>query len=174
MSAVAVDLLPGEWAVLGLIAEQPTHGYAAAQALSPHGEIGQVWSLSRPLVYRALQKLRDAQLVEPAGTESAGGPQRELLTCTDAGRAALASWLAEPVRHLRDARTVLMLKLAFLQRAGQPVAPLLTAQRAAFSPIVAALAQRVEEQEGFDLTVARFRLETARGIDRFLAASLND
>lgn len=172
MTAVALDLLPGEWAVLGLMAEQPTHGYAAAQKLAPEGEIGQVWSLSRPLVYRALQKLRDAELVEPVGTESAGGPQRELLTCTDAGRAALARWLAEPVRHLRDARTILMLKLAFLQRAGQPTAPLLTAQRAAFAPIVAALAQRVEEERGFDLTVARFRYETARGIDRFLASEL--
>lgn len=166
------DLLPGEWAVLGLIAERPAHGYAAAQALAPHGAIGQVWSLSRPLVYRALQKLRDAELVEPAGTESAGGPQRELLTITAAGGAALAQWLTEPVRHLRDARTVLMLKLAFLQRSGRATAPLLTAQRTAFAPILAALAQRVEEEQGYDLTVARFRYETARGIDRFLAAEL--
>jgi hypothetical protein len=88
------------------------------------------------------------------------------------GRAALAQWLTEPVGHLRDARTILMLKLAFLQRASQPTAPLLAAQRAAFAPILAALAQRVEEERGYDLTVARFRYEAARGVDRFLAAEL--
>jgi DNA-binding PadR family transcriptional regulator len=169
---VAPELLPGEWAVLGLVAEQPTHGYAAAQALAPDGELGQVWSLSRPLVYRSLGKLADAGLVEPAGTESAGGPQRELMTCTEAGRAALQRWLAEPVQHLRDARTVLMLKLAFLQRAGRSPERLLTAQRATFGPIIAALEQRVEEAEGFELTVARFRYETARGVDRFLLSAL--
>ncbi len=44
------SLAPGEWAVLASVAERPTHGFAVAKALGPSGEIGRVWSLSRPLV----------------------------------------------------------------------------------------------------------------------------
>jgi PadR family transcriptional regulator AphA len=164
-----------DWAVLGLVAERPVHGYAVARSLARDGELGGVWTLSRPLVYRALGKLRDAGLVEVAHEETgARGPRRALLAATDAGRAALAAWLGEPVEHLRDARTVLMLKLAFLERSGRDPAPLLEAQRDAFAPLLAALRRRERDADGFELTLARFRAESARGVERFLTAALDD
>ena len=52
------ELSPGEWAVLALLNERPTHGFALARALAPGGEIGRVWSFRRPLVYRALETLQ--------------------------------------------------------------------------------------------------------------------
>jgi hypothetical protein len=39
-----------------------------------------------------------------------------LVEATAAGRRALTGWLAEPVEHVRDARSLLMLKLLFLAR----------------------------------------------------------
>lgn len=166
------DLLPGDWAVLGVVAERPTHGYAVARELSPDGELGAIWALSRPLVYRAIQKLRDGGLIEPVGTQSGGGPRRELLGCTAAGRAAVERWLAEPIDHPRDARTLLMLKLAFLHRAGRDPAGLLRAQQERFEPVIAALGERARESVAFERTIARFRYETARGIARFIEAAL--
>src|SRR5262249_50427505 len=95
------DLGAGEWAVLALLAEQSTHGFAVARAMSPEGEIGKVWTVRRPLVYRAIEVLTEAGFVRPAGTEpSHSGPQRILVEATPAGREALASWLAEPVDHV--------------------------------------------------------------------------
>ena len=39
MALATRDLAPGEWAVLGLLAESPAHGFAIAKAIAPGGEI---------------------------------------------------------------------------------------------------------------------------------------
>ena len=49
----AEQLLLGEWACLGVLYQGPMHGFAIASRLKPDGDIGRVWSLSRPLTYRS-------------------------------------------------------------------------------------------------------------------------
>ena len=162
-------LSAGEWAVLGLIAERPRHGFALRRALSPGEEIGRVWSLPGPLVYRALTTLRAKGLAQVVGAERSDvGPQRTLVTATEAGREALREWLWQPVEHLRDFRSLFMLKLALLDRAGEEPLALLTAQRDRVAPIVAALEERALTSDGFDLALATWRLESARAAARFL------
>ena len=51
------ELTAGEWAALALLTEEATHGFALARTMAPDGEVGRVWSLRRPLVYRALETL---------------------------------------------------------------------------------------------------------------------
>lgn len=163
------DLGAGEWAVLALLAEQPTHGFAVARAMSPDGEIGKVWSMRRPLVYRAIDVLTEAGLVRPAGTEpSSSGPQRTLVEATPEGLAALAQWLAEPVEHVRDARSLLMLKLLFLSRSDNDPAPLLLAQRERFETLTRRLASATDEASGFDQVLLRWRLESTTAAIRFI------
>ena len=41
------ELTAGEWAILALLAESPTHGFAIARAMAPEGEVGQIWSVRR-------------------------------------------------------------------------------------------------------------------------------
>ena len=90
-----------EWAALGLLCERPAHGWAVAQALAPEGEIGRVYSCTRPLTYRALGQLRDAGLVEVKGTvASDAGPARTTLGPTRRGRAAFARWRGSPIEHV--------------------------------------------------------------------------
>jgi len=164
-----MTLSPGEWAVLGLVAERPCHGFAVRKALGPSGEVGRVWSLPGPLVYRALGTLQAKGLAEVVGSErSQVGPQRTLVTATQAGRDALVTWLSEPVDHLRDFRSLFMLKLALLDRAGEEPRTLLEAQKARVAPIVASLEQQVTAGAGFDRTLAMWRLESARAAQRFL------
>ena len=89
-----------EWAVLGLLCEQPAHGWDLARSLAPDGDVGQVWTVSRPLVYRAVAVLRGLGYVEERETApSPLGPQRVLLAPTPRGRQALRRWLGA-----RDAR----------------------------------------------------------------------
>ena len=58
MSRSAPDaLLLGEWACLGVLYAGPAHGFAVAARLKPAGDVGRVWSLSRPLTYRSLDQL---------------------------------------------------------------------------------------------------------------------
>jgi PadR family transcriptional regulator AphA len=155
--------------VLGLLAEQPRHGFALKKALAPDGEIGRVWALPGPLVYRALTTLQAKGMVSVVASEHSDlGPQRTVLSATDEGRGLLREWLRTPVEHLRDVRSHLMLKLALLDRSGGDRTLLLAAQRDVFLPLVQALERRSEESDGFERTLTRWRLESGRAVLRFL------
>ena len=78
-----------EWAVLGLLVERPRHGYDIATELRPGTPVGEVWRLSRQLVYRALERLEALGLVEPRRTEHGTGPPRTVYGPTRRGRDAL-------------------------------------------------------------------------------------
>ena len=169
------DLGAGEWAVLALLAEQPTHGFAVARAMSPDGEIGKVWTVRRPLVYRAIDLLTEAGFTRPVGTvPSSSGPRRTLVEPTAEGRRALARWLAEPVEHVRDARSLLMLKLLFLARSDADRAPLLIAQRERFESLAERLADAIDDADGFDQVLLPWRLESTTAAIRFIDRLLRD
>ena len=123
------DLLLGEWACLGLLYAEPSHGFAIAAQLRPDTEIGRVWSLPRPLTYRSLDQLVERGLVVPVGSEPGdAGPSRTILAATRDGRARLRSWLRTPVEHLRDLRSELLLKIVIADRCGIAIGDMLVAQ----------------------------------------------
>jgi DNA-binding PadR family transcriptional regulator len=161
---------------LALVAEGPTHGWAVARLLAPTGEIGRIWALSRPLTYRALDGLVDAGLVARKGSEPGQGRERTILAVTAKGRRRNRVWLDEPVEHLRDVRTALLVKLELRRRAGLPLAPLLEAQQRHFAPIIGRLVGTEADPEVDDPTdlVGLWRRESASTVDRFLAAALLD
>lgn len=129
-----------EYAVLGLLAESPTHGFAISRDLGPRGPVGRILTVRRPLVYRALDRLVDAGLAEPKHTEPGdAGPQRVIHRVTPVGRRRLRRWLDQPVGHVRDIRIELQLKLALLDRSGLTPLPLIRAQQEALQPTLAAL-----------------------------------
>jgi PadR family transcriptional regulator AphA len=173
MSRAREELSAGEWAVLALLSEQPAHGFALARAMAPEGEVGQVWSLRRPLVYRALETLGRLELVRPVETQpSNSGPQRTILKVTPAGQRAVTAWLREPVSHVRDARSLLMLKLLFLTRRGAALQPLLTAQRALLSSQAERLSEAAERAEGFDHALVLWRLHNTTAAIQFTETML--
>jgi len=161
----------GEWVVLCLVCEEPTHGFALTRILDADGELGQIWRVPKPVIYRALQRLEMAGLVALAELQpSPEGPVRSLVAGTDAGRAAAAAWLAKPVSHTRDIRSELLVKLALLDRAGGDAGPLLDAQRAQLQPVADALEQRLAAANGIDRAVTLWRCETVAATLRFLDA----
>jgi PadR family transcriptional regulator AphA len=155
-----------EWVCLALVAEGPTHGWAVAQLLAPDGEIGRVWSLSRPLTYRALDQLVADGVVSRSGVEHARGPARTILTVTASGKRAVRTWLRTPIEHLRDVRTELLCKVLLSQRAGIDPRALLEAQKIEFAPRFEALARRARARDGD--VVDRWRHATADAARRFL------
>lgn len=158
-----------EWAVLAAVAEGETHGFALAREFAPDGEIGRIWTLPRPLVYRAIGLLKEKGLVAEQGwAPGASAPRRRLVAVTSAGRSEVSRWLYQPVAHVRDARSELLLKLLFLDRLGQDAAPLLVAQRKFLEPRLANLRARFAASTGFDRTVARWRLYSSELVVRFL------
>jgi DNA-binding PadR family transcriptional regulator len=161
----------GEWAVLGLVASRPVHAFAIVKALAPHGELGRIWSVPTPVVYRAVNSLRDKQMIATVGEErSDAGPPKTMLKLTPLGRRQLDAWLQTPVAHMRDVRSELLLKLALLARLERSSRSLVSAQAEAFEPVVAGLEQLAAAAgaEEFEATLVGWRLESARGVMRFL------
>lgn len=163
-----------EWAALGLLCEAPSHGWAIARALGPSGDIGRVYSCRRPLVYRALQQLREAKLAEVRGTSASdSGPARTTLGATRRGRSAFARWRGIAVPHIRDLRSELMLKLLFHERAGLDPASLLREQALLLARAELALERQLASAAGFERTLALWRLSVARAALSFVEALLD-
>jgi DNA-binding PadR family transcriptional regulator len=169
------ELTAGEWAVLALLSEAPSHGFAIARAMAPGGEVGKIWAVRRPLVYRAVETLVARGLVRPAGTvPSRSGPQRTVLEATPTGKHALTRWLRQPVAHVRDARSLLMLKLLFLTRRKADLEPLLTVQRDHFAKLAERLTTAADQAEGFERTLLLWRLESTTASIRFVETMLGE
>jgi PadR family transcriptional regulator AphA len=166
------NLSLSDWAVLGVVIEAPTHGWPVVRALRGDGDLGKVWTVARPVVYRSLATLAAAGLIEEYD-ELPGerGPQRTMVRATRKGRAALRRWLGTPVDHVRDVRTEFLVKVALLTRAGEPIAALVAAQLDALQPVLDAVANK-PAGEDFDLVLAKWRREQALAVERFLRTLL--
>jgi PadR family transcriptional regulator AphA len=154
-----------EWAVLGVLVDAPRHGYDVGSELAGSADLGQVWQVRRPLVYRAIERLEALGLVEARREEpGASGPRRTVYGPTRRGRAALRRWLRQPVGHLRDFRSELLLKLTLARRVGVDTAPLVAAQRAAVAGQIDALRPPPATGDA----VALWRHHSALAAERFL------
>jgi DNA-binding PadR family transcriptional regulator len=159
----------GDYLLLGLIAERPTHGFALSRQVARNGPIGRVYEISRPNVYQAICRLTATGLVVPVGTERTSvGPQRTLVRATLAGRHLAQTWLDQPARHVRDLDTELLLKLFLLERAGRDATPLLQAQRRVLQPIGASLSAQRQWARDFDQTIVAWRHAAALAAMHFL------
>lgn len=153
----------GEDVCLALIADRPRHGWALVKELDPAGDLGGIWSLSRPLVYRAVDLLEAKGLVARGAAEIGKGPKRVVLRATAAGRRRADTWLAQPVTEVADLRTEFLLKATMLQRRGGDVLALLDAQEALLAPIL-----ELRGNDARDRTpVGLWRRESARADQRF-------
>jgi DNA-binding PadR family transcriptional regulator len=138
----APHLSTTEYAVLGVLAEGPSHGFAISKLFEPDAELGRVFKVRRPLVYRALERLVEAGHAEEVTTEKGdAGPNRVVHRITGSGRRLLRIWLAEPVRHVRDLRIDFLLKLALLRRAGRSPLALIRKQRRVLEATLQALSE---------------------------------
>ena len=168
---MSTEPLLGEWACLGVLYDDPAHGWAVARELRPDGPIGRVWSLSRPLTYRSIDRLAERGWIEPKAEEAGGGgPTRTIMAATRSGRARFRTWLRTPVVHLRDLRSELLLKLVFSERLDIDVSSMLAEQRSVVDELAAGLAATAADQ--IDV-VTLWRAESAAAAQRFLTRLTN-
>ena len=171
------------FAILGLLAEQPLHGYAIQAALEER--FGELCEPSPGEVYRALATLERVGAIARASARVGRRPERKVYSPTVQGRAALATWLAgaEPSRG-RARADAFWLRLLVAERCAPQLLETLVAgeaQRehvalaehealraemrrpATFTSVVLAL--RLE----CDLRIARARLDALALCERILA-----
>lgn len=135
-------LPPAAHAILGLIAidHGAGHGYDLARHFGPNAPLAQVIRLEPGMLYHHLKQLERAGWVtadqEPGGKR----PPRRVHTVTEAGRAELGRWLAEPVGQTREIRLTFLLKLYFARRLDEALAArLIAGQRDVCARLVASL-----------------------------------
>ena len=165
-------LLLGEWACLGALVDERAHGFAVAKRLAPDGDIGRVWTMSRPLTYRALDMLvKHGMIRAVAEVPGTAGPNRLMLAPTPKGRAAIKTWLRTPVDHLRDIRGELLLKLVLARLVSADPAPLIDAQLAIFRELRDSFGgPNRPTSTGDGDPVTAWRRENAHAAVRFLTA----
>jgi DNA-binding PadR family transcriptional regulator len=158
-----------EYVVLAVIDEHPQHGFDVAALTAAHGELGRVWQIPRPVIYRSLARLESDGLVRAGALEFGSGPQRQVFKSTPRGHREVRRWLDMPVEHVRDMRSQLLMKLALIDRRGEDPADLLRRQRETLAPIVTALAPgRASDAAGFDATLVAWRRASALAALAFL------
>ena len=150
---------------MALVVAEPRHGWALQRELSPEGSIGRAWSLSRQLTYRAIDSLVDEGLVRRGAPRDGGGADKVVVAATARGRRHCLAWLDEPVAHLRDVRTELLVKLMLREQVGLDNGTFLAAQRAVFAPLIGAVKRSSDRG-----VVAAWRRENADAVRRFLDA----
>ena len=94
-------------AILVSLCEQAGSGYELARRFDR--SIGYFWAATHQQIYRTLRVMEDDGWVHVEPVEQQGRPDKKVYSVTDAGRAELARWIAEPLSgrgsSVTDSRT---------------------------------------------------------------------
>jgi DNA-binding PadR family transcriptional regulator len=82
-------------AILVALAEQSGSGYELARRFDR--SIGYFWAATHQQIYRTLRAMEDDGWVHVTPVAQKGRPDKKVYTVSDAGRAELARWIAEPL-----------------------------------------------------------------------------
>jgi len=97
-----------EHAILVSLAEQASSGYELARRFDR--SIGQFWTATHQQIYKVLARMEADGLVAATHVEQEGRPDKKVYALTDAGRAELAEWIAQPAEPERT-RSELAVKI---------------------------------------------------------------
>lgn len=131
---------PVEYAVLGLLAQGPKHGYELKREVER--ELRPIWHIATSRLYLALSRLEHSGLIrgEP---QTASGRARRVYRLTPEGAASLREWLRRPVPSLRDLRVEFLAKIHFLLKLDpREIAPLIESEIGALRE----LAQKIRDE----------------------------
>ncbi len=109
-------LRPAHYALLGLLAHGPAHGYDLQRAFIADGDLASVLRLEQPTLYATLKTLDDHGLIRGSEEREGARPPRTVYALTPEGEAALAAWLSTPVQRMREVRLDFLLKVYFARR----------------------------------------------------------
>lgn len=102
-----------EYILLGLLREQPDHGYALFERVQNTPELSLIWQVKRSKLYYLLDKLEEDGLLSFAVRDGEGYPDRKIYQLTAEGREAFDRWLQDPVSVSRYVRIAFLSKLYF-------------------------------------------------------------
>jgi len=165
LSRARSSLSLGEFAILGLLREQPLHGYEVARRFAADLDLGLVLPLDISNVYAMLKDLHEQGLLEGRRETVGRRPPRTVFHTTPDAETVFLEWLEEPVGRMREVRADLLVKLYFCRAiSAQSTARLLDAQVGACRAYLARMTALVNgaEPESFERLVRHSKLSAAR------------
>ena len=102
-----------EYILLGLIREEPAHGYALYEKLRSTAELSLIWQVKRSKLYYLLDKLEKDSYLTSSAKKEGPYPERKIYQITDRGIQILEEWLHTPVLSSRYVRLAFLSKLYF-------------------------------------------------------------
>jgi DNA-binding PadR family transcriptional regulator len=92
------------FAILGLLAQHPRHGYELRAAFEALAGGAESWGVKPAQIYSTLDRLEEAGQVSQESTKQSGGPEKRIYALTPCGREALHAWFENgvPLDHQRD------------------------------------------------------------------------
>src|SRR3954468_15751329 len=100
-------------AVLGVIAEEPMHGYRVKELFDER--MTPLWGLTTGQIYQTLTALERAGLVASRGERVGNRPARAIYAITDAGARELRRWLRDERPRARSFRGELPIRVMLLR-----------------------------------------------------------
>jgi len=162
---------PTEYVVLGLLKEQPMHGYEMFQLIQG-GTLGQIVHVEMSQLYAFLKKLERLAYIEAELEHQGTRPPRKIFHLAQTGYAVFQQWLILPVEKPRDIRILFLIKLYFVQRyLPTQIAYLIEQQIAACKRFLAhleskhpLLTSKTSDEAFFDHVVLRSRIHQTRSL----------
>ncbi len=102
-----------ELAILGLLKQQPMHGYQLSRELG--GSLGGFWRVSYGSLYPTLRRLERDGFVSPVPGDSTGGRRKTVFGITEQGERAFLELLQESPNDSSTEDTRFRVRLAFFR-----------------------------------------------------------
>ena len=99
------------YTLLGFLSYGPLTGYDLKKYMDDSTQF--FWHAKLSQIYPTLKRLAEEELVEAVVVPQEGRPDKKVYFITEAGRAALLDWLAEPLNELWPKKEPALLKLFF-------------------------------------------------------------
>ena len=103
-----------KYAVLGLIAEEPRHGYAVRAAFEER--LGDFWELNYGQIYQVLSALEADGLIAGSDERVGRRPTRRIFAATAQGRVELRRWIEQPLSRRTHYRDEFYVRLLFVSQ----------------------------------------------------------
>jgi DNA-binding PadR family transcriptional regulator len=161
-----------EYALLGFLYENPTHGYDLHHRLV--AELGQVWHASQSQTYNILKRLETQRDVVAMTIKQANLPDRQVLKITPLGRKRFLSWLNTPTgSSVRAIRLEFITRLYFTQKyVPENLLPILDAQAVEINSSLTRLEAdqaTIPVEQTFNRLGLSLRIQQLRSVQNWLA-----
>ncbi len=111
-----------EYILLGLLYQNPQHGYSLHQDLQSRASLSRIWHVKRSKLYYLLEKLERKGLITGTHVPEKKRPSRDVYHLTEQGEQAFLDWVEAPIEVARHVRLVILARLYFALSLGREVA----------------------------------------------------